>query len=460
MSDCSDYRDTLYTIDSSGKRNWVYPQPVKGFFYKSRRAVILILMALLFALPWISFKGQQAVLLDIRNRKFTIFANTFWATDSIYLMLLLGLAALSLFLFTSLFGRVWCGWACPETVFLEFLFRPLEALIEGNANERRKLDSAPLSLEKFAKKSAKYLLFSAVAWMIASTILAYFFGREPLLRMMTQPPTENLTPFIATLILTGALLFQFGWFREQFCTVLCPYARLQSVLLDSNSLVIGYDKGRGEPRGKANKNEKLGDCVDCGLCVRVCPTGIDIRNGLQLECIQCAGCIDACNSIMHKLGRAPGLIRYDTETRLLGQKVRFLRPRVLVYAALVATYLAVFIGTLAFRKTSEFQIIRSPGTMPYSLQDEGKTVTNRFKVHFANKGDTQESYSVEAKDSDVKVILPGAPYTLPAGSESEVPLFISTTKESLTSGRRDLILKVLRSEGIVGEQKITILGPD
>jgi cytochrome c oxidase accessory protein FixG len=454
-----DFRDTLYTIGSDGNRKWVYPQPISGRFYRLRKIVMRSLMVVLFALPWLSWGNQQCVLLDISHRKFTFFGTTFWATDTIYLMMLLGMLGITLFFFTSLLGRIWCGWACPQTVFLEFLFRPLEVLIEGNAANRKRLDQAPWSAHKIRVKFTKFFVFSIVAWFLASSVLAYFFGREPLLEMMTHSPASNPTPFTATLLIGGALLFQFGWFREQFCTVLCPYARFQSVLMDSNSLVIGYDTKRGEPRNKVLSDSKPGDCIDCKLCVRVCPTGIDIRNGLQLECIQCASCIDACNSIMDNIGKARGLIRYDSENNLLGNKTKILRPRVLVYGTIICIYIVVFVTSLTIRKNSDFQIIRSIGVMPYSAVGDDR-LSNTFKIHLANKSSQPETYEVSPTMQNVEVILPGSPYLLSPGVEQAIPLIITFPKGILEHGNRSTVLRVTSSKGVVGEQTIMLLGPE
>lgn len=456
MSD--DFRERLYTIDTRGNRKWVYPTVLSGRFRRFRTLLIIVLMVLYLMLPWITFENEQAVFLDIFHRRFVFFGNVFWATDSYFLFLLLGSLAFSLFFFTSLFGRIWCGWACPETVFLEFLFRPIEHWIEGGPVERRRLDSGPWGIEKILKKTFKIVLYAGLSWLLVSTALAYFIGRERLLAMMIQPPGLHFSLFSLTVVWTILLVFQFGWFREQFCTVLCPYARLQSVLLDSDSLTIGYDRSRGEPRGKKRVSE-AGDCIDCGLCVRVCPTGIDIRNGLQLECIQCASCIDACDSVMRKVGRSTGLIRYATERTLSGGKLKLLRPRVLIYAAIVSTYLGAFGLLLLTRNLTEFQIIRATRELPFSLAESG-LVTNHFHIHLTNKAKTPDAYFVYVQDrSDVSLTIPISPFPVEAESIVDIPLFLSSDKNSFDHGRLPISVKVIGKDGFVGTQQIVLLGP-
>lgn len=456
----SDFRDTLYTVTKDGKRKWVYPVFSPGLFFKMRSVVIYTLLALLLMMPWLPIAGSQAILLDIPHRRFVFFGKVFWATDTRFLFLILAMAGLSLFFFTSLLGRIWCGWACPQTVFLEFVFRPIERLIEGSPAKRQKRDHAPWTSEKIKVKSIKYIVFIVIAWFLASTFLAYFVGREPLITMMTHLPNENLGMFIATCFIMTLFLFEFGWFREQFCTLLCPYARFQSVLMDKDSLLVGYDYKRGEPRGKLKQEApNKGDCIDCGLCVRVCPTGIDIRNGTQLECIQCASCIDACDSVMVKIGKPKGLVRYDTERGIQNGNRRFLRPRVVAYGAILALLLITFSTLLATRNESEFVILRLNKAQPYQILPDGR-VSNQFKIHIGNKSFEERFYRVDlVQDPQIEIITPVSPFPVKAGSDAMMPVFININKHSEDKKTHEIELKLFDQHGLIGTQRVSILLP-
>ncbi|MBP8240367.1 MAG: cytochrome c oxidase accessory protein CcoG, partial [Saprospiraceae bacterium] len=360
--DTEEYRDHIATVDEHGKRIWIYPKKPKGRFTNMRTVLSGILLAFLFGMPFIKFNGEPFLLFNIIERKFILFGIVFMPQD----FHLFGLAMLTLLvfivLFTVVFGRLFCGWVCPQTIFMEMVFRKIEYWIEGDSSAQRKLNAAPWTSEKIIKKTGKLAVFFLIAVLVSNTFLAYILGIDEVIKIATEPVSQHLGGFIAMILFSFAFFFVFAYLREQVCVAICPYGRLQGVLLDHNSIVITYDHVRGEPRGKIKKEKKtagspvsdiaasvtqaaadakpLGDCIDCKLCVHVCPTGIDIRNGTQLECVNCTACIDACDEVMDKVSRPRGLIRYDSHNGIIEKRRRIFTPRVIAYTI----FLAILLG--------------------------------------------------------------------------------------------------------------------
>jgi cytochrome c oxidase accessory protein FixG len=386
--------DRASSLTPDGRRPFVHPADVSGRFITLRRVVFYVLIAVWAALPWVRIGGRPAVFLDVEARRFFLFGGSFDATSFWLVWFLLTGVLFSLLLTTTTLGRVWCGYACPQTVFLEGVFRRIERFFEGNRNDRMARDRAPMSWSKAVRRTGKHLTYIVAALFVSHVFVAYFVSLPSLLEMMTRSPAEYPYAFVWCFAVGTILYGNFAWFREQLCLIVCPYGRLQSVLLDDDSLVIGYDERRGEPRGKgaAKAGEARGDCVDCNRCVVVCPTGIDIRHGLQVDCVACAQCIDACDDVMDRLKRPRGLVRYDSLRGLRGESRRFLRPRVFFYA-LAGTLL---VGTGAYflttRNDVEARVLRLRG-LPYVVEET--TIRNAFEVHLVNDGDLPRRFQVE-----------------------------------------------------------------
>jgi len=382
--------NSVTSINTDGSRYFLHPADVKGFWTTLRKAVAWVLIAIYLALPWIKIGGHPAVFLDVETRNFHVFGLHFVPQDFWLMFFAVTGLGFGLFFITALSGRLWCGWACPYTVFLYPVYRRIERWIEGNSMARRKLAQAPWSAGKVFKRVLKHSLYALVAAVIAHAFLAYFVSLPRLYSFMHEGPMQHFTAFGIVLFLTLVLWFCFGYFREQFCIIMCPYGRLQSALTDDETVTVGYDEKRGEPRGTAGKVE--GDCVDCRRCVNVCPTGIDIRNGLQLECIACTACIDACDDIMVKLDRPKGLVRYDSQAGFAGQPRRLLRPRIYAYSVLGMLGLAAFM-LVAWLKFSSFTatISRVSGT-GYTVDTEG--VRNIYLLRVKNKRSETAAMSI------------------------------------------------------------------
>ncbi|MCF7674019.1 MAG: cytochrome c oxidase accessory protein CcoG [Akkermansiaceae bacterium] len=382
--------NSVTSINADGSHYFIHPADVKGVWTTARKLVAWVLIMIYLALPWIPIQGHPAVFLDVETRNFHLFGFHFMPQDFWMMFFAVTGLGFTLFFVTALLGRVWCGWACPYTVFLDHIYRRIERWIEGDATARRKLDQAPWTAGKLIKRVFKHALYALIAALIAHAFLAYFVSLERLYSFMHAGPMEHFTAFGVVLFLTCVLWFCFGYFREQFCIIMCPYGRLQSALSDDETITIGYDEKRGEPRGTAGKVE--GACVDCRRCVNVCPTGIDIRNGLQLECIGCAACIDACDDIMVKLKRPKGLVRYDSQAGFAGRKRRLLRPRIYAYSVLGVLGLValVLVGMMKFSSFTA-TISRVSGT-GYTV-DAG-SVSNIYLLRVKNKRNDTATLSI------------------------------------------------------------------
>lgn len=373
--------ETVTTINADGSRRFIHPADVRGLFTTWRALIGWAILALYVLLPLIPINGNPAIFLDFENRQAHLFGFTLVPQDFWLAFFLITGLGFSLFYVTAVIGRVWCGWACPQTLFIEQICRRIERFFEGDAQARRQLDASSWTGEKIVKRGGKLAAFAVVAVVISHIFVAYFVSFSRLNLYLHRPPLENWSLFAFVYLMAAALFFDFAWFREQFCIVLCPYGRMQSVLIDSDSVVIGYDRKRGEPRGKLN-TPGAGDCIDCNRCVQVCPTGIDIRQGLQIECIACSNCIDACDAVMTKLGRPPGLVRYDSTNGLEGRKTRFIRPRTILYTVLLLLGATVMSLSLSTVRPATVTVLRMPG-FPYFVIDG--SVRNQFMLRVQNK---------------------------------------------------------------------------
>ncbi|MBT5954593.1 cytochrome c oxidase accessory protein CcoG [bacterium] len=386
--------ERLATTTETGDRARIYTAHVSGRFRTARNYVYALLIIIFLSLPWIKISGHQSILFSIPERKFAFFGFTFWAHEAPILCAILLSFLLFIGLITCLYGRIWCGWACPQTVFIDGIYQRIENWIEGKGLARKRFDAKPFTLNKIMRKTAKWLLFILVSLIISHSFLAYFVGAEAMIQMIQGSPLSNWTSFLTISISTFILAFNFGWFKEQFCIIACPYGRFQSVIMDSDSLVVGYDKQRGEPRKKDKTDTDHGDCINCYRCVQVCPTGIDIRRGTQMECIMCTACVDACDTVMTKIGKPTGLVRYTSENDLdkiiplkkrswLDSAKMWLRPRVLIYGFLFTLVFSIFIYLVSHRTMIPVHTLRQSNP-PYTV-DINNVVTNQFSFTLRNQ---------------------------------------------------------------------------
>ncbi len=437
-----EFRDSISTVNKQGKRVWIYPKKPSGAFHTARKVVSIFLLLFLFGAPFIKIGNHPFLLFNVLERKFIIFGLTFGPQD--FYLFVLGFIALIVFvvLFTAVFGRVFCGWVCPQTVFMEMVFRKIEYFIEGDASKQRQLNTAPWTGGKIFKKSAKQIIFFVISFIISNTFLAYIIGIDELHRIVTAPPSAHPAGFVAINVFAGLFYFVFSHFREQACTIVCPYGRLQSVLLDKNTLVVAYDYVRGEPRGIIRKNEERtkGDCIDCHLCVDVCPTGIDIRNGIQLECVNCTACIDACDAVMEKIKKPRGLIRYDSQNGIK-DRVRFsITPRIIAYSVVLFALVSVFSILLATRSDFSITLLRTPGTL-FQDQPDHK-ISNIYNLTIVNKTYHDQKLEVKVKNMDAEVRILGEDINLKGQQIFECRVMVILDKEKIDETRVNIPLQI------------------
>ncbi len=455
------FRDSISTINKEGKRNWIYPKKPGGSLHKKRVIVSIILLIMLFTGPFWKWNGHAMFLFNVLERKFILFGIPFWPQD----FFLFVLATLTFFvfiiLFTAVFGRVWCGWACPQTIFMEMVFRKIEYAIEGDYTRQKALDKGPWNGEKIRKKSLKHLVFFLISFLIANTFLAYVIGIDKLNSLVVDGPVEHPGGFMALVVFAGAFYGVFARFREQACLVVCPYGRLQGVLLDRNSVVIAYDYKRGEKRGKIHKGQERteGDCIDCHQCVHVCPTGIDIRNGTQLECVNCTACIDACDDVMDKVGFKRGLIRFASENNIASGMKFKVTPRIIGYSVILLLLLSTLITLLAMRQDVETTILRTPGQLFQEV--DSLHVSNLYNIQVINKTYKDLPVELRLKSHRGEIRYVGNELNLVRhDSIAEAVFFVVLPKQDLKKVKTAIEFSVIADGKEIDEVKTNFMGPN
>ena len=455
-----DFRDRIATADKHGKRLWIYPTKPKGKLYTARTIVSWFLLLILFGLPFLKINGHPAMLLNILERKFIIFGVVFWPQD-FHLFVLATLTLLVfIVLFTAVFGRLFCGWACPQTIFLEMVFRKIEYLIEGSASSQRRLAQAPWTFSKILKKGSKHAIFYALSFLIGNLLLAYIVGLDQLVKIITDPPSQHIVGLIFMVLFSLIFYGVFAWFREQACTMVCPYGRLQSVLLENNSIIVAYDHKRGEKRGVVERNEDFsnrGHCIDCHACVKVCPTGIDIRNGTQLECVNCTACIDACNAVMDKVNLPRGLIRYSSGNIIeKGEKFK-ITGRIIGYTLALTALLIIMTVLLTTRSNVEATILRTSGTL--FEKTEHDQIRNLYNLSVVNKTFEDITIDLRLKYKKGKITMVGSNTIVPKDGRFETVFFIEIPEDELYTPNTAITIEVLSGGEVLEEVTTNFIGP-
>lgn len=461
------FRDSIGTIDEKGKRSWIFPKKPSGKFYKYRTYVSWFLLAFLIAAPFVKINGNQFLLFNVIERKFNIFSFPFWPQDFYLLVLSMLIGVVFITLFTVVYGRVFCGWVCPQTIFLEMVFRKIEYWIDGDRGKQMRLKKQDWTPEKIRKRLLKHTIFLLISFIIANVFLAYLIGSDELLKYISDGPFTHLSTLISLIVFTLVFYFVFSWFREQVCVIACPYGRLQSVLLDNKSIVVAYDYKRGEKelgRAKFSKKEDRatsgkGDCIDCGQCVDVCPTGIDIRNGTQLECVNCTACIDACDFMMEKVNLPKGLIRFASEDNIAKNEKPTFTLRIKAYTAVLSILVAVLIAMLFLRNDVEATFLRLPGQL-YSTK-ENNIISNIYTYKLINKTTNNiEDIDVKLLSHDGKIKLVGnQDISVKKQELSEGTVFIEIPRAQLKSNKEKIKLGIYANGELIETTTTNFLGP-
>ena len=447
------FRDRPINLDEKGSRKWVYAKKPKGKWYKRRTVFSWFVLLFFVTVPFIRVGGNPFILLDIGARKFIIFGAIFWAQDTLILSLLMLSFILFIVVFTVTFGRLWCGWACPQTIFLEMVFRKIEYFIEGDYRKRNRLDNGPWTFEKIWKKATKHSIFILISLAMTNTFLMWFIGNEKWLQLVREPISVNLSGFMIMLLVSGFFYWVYSYFREQICTMVCPYGRMQGVLLDSRSIVVSYDYVRGEPRGARTE----GHCIDCHQCISVCPTGIDIRNGTQLECINCTACIDQCNSVMKATGKPPGLIRFDSEMGIRHGIKKIWNARNRAYSLVLVILLSFFIYSLLSRPVIETTILRTPGLLFQENADQ--SISNVYNIKVVNK--THEFIPLELRilSHEGTIQMAGGPMQVSDQSVYESTFILYLQPAELTGGNTEIEFGIYTDNELIETLKASFVGP-
>ena len=462
------FRDSIATIDQDGKRAWIFPKKPSGKFYDYRKYVSYFLLAFLFAAPFVKINGNQFLLFNVIERRFNIFGFPFWPQDFHLFVISMIIGVIFITLFTVAFGRIFCGWICPQTIFLEMVFRRIEFWIDGDRGKQMRLKKSKWTPDKIKKRVLKHTVFVIISFLIANVFLAYLIGSDKLLSYVTEGPFKHVGTLIPLLIFTGLFYFVFSWFREQVCIIACPYGRLQGVLLDNKSIVVAYDHKRGEAengRKKWRKDEDRealghGDCIDCFQCVHVCPTGIDIRNGTQLECVNCTACIDECDTIMEKVGLPTGLIRYASEDNIEKNEPFKWNARLKAYIVVLIILTGALFIMLQLRNDLEANILRLPGQR---YEHKGETIiSNVFTYKLINKTiNPVEDVSFKLKDVEgtIKLVSTDKSFVVPEQGLAEGTMFIELDQSLLNGDRTKVTVEVYSSDKIIETTTINFLGP-